>query len=376
MRKLITIALLVLLAILTMAAAPPTSAARSRCFPETGFCVSDPLLAYWESHGGLPVFGYPLTAQRVETVENRTIPVQWFERDRLEIQQDGTITAGRLGARLLEIQGRRWEIQPRQPALPPDVTDCAYFEPTGRTLCQPFLGYWRANGGLERFGYPIGDVSQELIEGHTYTVQYFERRRIEQHPELAGTPYEFLYGLLGRDMLELQSAPACQGAPRDVPWEIEWRITSTPFRALLKCPTDSYVSAAAASQLFEGGTMIWVDLGTPGRWIYVYHAPRAAGQVATWAVYPDTYKESDPPNIDTPPADPPRSPIKRQTPQHGFGKVWAAGERNLLGWALSGEQPDQAYVQRFYSGGPIIQLQNAGRVWIFGPQPDQVMWNQ
>jgi hypothetical protein len=43
----------------------------------------------------------------VETVEGRTIAVQWFERDRLEIQLDGTITAGRLGARALELQGRR-----------------------------------------------------------------------------------------------------------------------------------------------------------------------------------------------------------------------------------------------------------------------------
>src|SRR5690606_31871662 len=111
---------------------------RTRCFSETGYCVSDPLLGYWERNGGLAVFGYPLSERRVETVEGRTIPVQWFERDRLEIQADGTITAGRLGARVLELQGRRWELTPPAPPQPPEA-GCRYFPETGRNLCWPFL---------------------------------------------------------------------------------------------------------------------------------------------------------------------------------------------------------------------------------------------
>ena len=39
-----------------------------RCFSETGFCVSGPMLTYWESGGGLAVFGYPISAQRIELV--------------------------------------------------------------------------------------------------------------------------------------------------------------------------------------------------------------------------------------------------------------------------------------------------------------------
>ena len=46
-----------------------TSAARTRCFAETGFCVSDPILAYWEKNGGLAVFGYPLGVLHDETIE-------------------------------------------------------------------------------------------------------------------------------------------------------------------------------------------------------------------------------------------------------------------------------------------------------------------
>ena len=34
-------------------------------------------------------------------------------------------------------------------------------------------------------------------DGKTYLVQYFERNRLEYHPENKGTPYEVLLGLLG-----------------------------------------------------------------------------------------------------------------------------------------------------------------------------------
>src|SRR5690348_14348569 len=56
-----------------------------RCFPETGYCISGTIREYWERNGGLPVFGYPITSQQVETGEGTwSGPVQWFERDRLE----------------------------------------------------------------------------------------------------------------------------------------------------------------------------------------------------------------------------------------------------------------------------------------------------
>ncbi|HMQ33990.1 MAG TPA: hypothetical protein PKD53_24875 [Chloroflexaceae bacterium] len=377
MRKLRSLALLALLAFLTIAAAPRAEAqAATRCFPETGHCIGGPILRYWERRGGLPVFGYPITEQRVETVEGRTIPVQWFERDRLEIQQDGTITAGRLGARLLELQGRRWELTPRSEPVPPEVEGCAYFVETGRVLCDPFLSYWRANGGLERFGYPLTEVRLEQIEGMTYSVQYFERRRIEHHPELAGTPYEYLYGLLGRELLEVANLAPCQGPPRDVQFGLEPRLSDVGFRPELICPAASYAEVPASSQLFEGGTMIWVDLGAAGRWIYVYSWPRTPGGGDAWAVYPDTYQEGDPPIVATPPEVPARSPIKPQVPQRGFGKVWAAGERERLGWALEREVPDRASVQLFAVGGPAIRLNHSGKVWVFGPQPDQAQWLQ
>jgi heat shock protein HslJ len=195
-------ALLMTIALLLPTAA---SAQSQRCFAETGFCISGQIRAYWEQNGGLAVFGYPIAEQRVEQVEDRTLQVQWFERDRLEIQADGTLTAGRLGARFLELQGRPWESFPKEPPAPPTTPECRYFEVTGFNVCLSIRTYWERNGGLERFGYPISPVMGETIEGKVYSVQYFERRRIEIHPE-NNPPYDILLGLLGREVLNMQGA--------------------------------------------------------------------------------------------------------------------------------------------------------------------------
>ena len=76
---------------------------------------------------------------------------------------------------------------------------------TGHTLGGIFKTYWEQHGGLAQFGYPITEEYQEvsLTDGKTYTTQYFERARFENHPENKGTQYEVLQGLLGREMIKL-----------------------------------------------------------------------------------------------------------------------------------------------------------------------------
>src|SRR5215207_1396541 len=133
--------------------AATNAAPHERCFAQTGHCVSGSILEYWERNGGLPIFGYPISEQRTETVEGAwTGPVQWFERDRLEDHSDQGqgVLAGRLGVRLLEIQGTPWQSLPSAP-YPKDNT-CLYFFETMQALCPPFRQYWERNGGLERFG--------------------------------------------------------------------------------------------------------------------------------------------------------------------------------------------------------------------------------
>lgn len=80
--------------------------------------------------------------------------------------------------------------------------DSQYFEATRHTVSGKFLEYWRANGGLPVYGYPITDARMEVDPetGKTFLTQWFERNRFELHPEFTGTKYEVLLGLLGNDL--------------------------------------------------------------------------------------------------------------------------------------------------------------------------------
>jgi spore germination protein len=91
----------------------------------------------------------------------------------------------------------------RVPKPGPDTGFRRYFNETGHTLSGTFKRYWEQYGGLPVFGYPW---TEEFVEespseaGKSFTVQYFERNRFEYHPEFAGTRYEVLLGLLGRQL--------------------------------------------------------------------------------------------------------------------------------------------------------------------------------
>jgi len=57
---------------------PATDTAIGAFFPETGYTLRGEFFEFWERHGGLPVFGFPLSEERDE---NGTL-VQYFERAR------------------------------------------------------------------------------------------------------------------------------------------------------------------------------------------------------------------------------------------------------------------------------------------------------
>jgi lipoprotein-anchoring transpeptidase ErfK/SrfK len=56
-----------------------------------------------------------------------------------------------------------------------------YFPQTGHKLSLGFLDFWRLNGGVTVFGYPITDEMADPQTGQT--VQYFERAVFEYHAE-------------------------------------------------------------------------------------------------------------------------------------------------------------------------------------------------
>jgi len=72
--------------------------------PGTGreYWIVEPILSHYRLNGALARYGWPLSGLYTETEgEARGLAVQYFERARLEVQPDGTVTEGRLGAELL-----------------------------------------------------------------------------------------------------------------------------------------------------------------------------------------------------------------------------------------------------------------------------------
>lgn len=205
-------ALPTILALLTMAAAAlspafsPSQAHATTPFPQTGYSMWGPFEQYYNAHGGIAQFGMARTS---------TFPAgpgydgQWFERalftynpskpDPYKVELDllGTKAAAkRMG---------------EAPFLPTTAGRGGQFFPeTSHNLSDKFLAYWQSNGGLPIYGYPISEpfMEQSKSDGKMYLVQYFERNRLELHPELAGTQYEIQLGLLGSELLDAQGGPA------------------------------------------------------------------------------------------------------------------------------------------------------------------------
>jgi hypothetical protein len=184
-------------------ASPGPDTATRVYFDATGHTLQGVFLDYWKNHGGLWLFGYPLSEQyqEVSPTDGKTYTVQYFERERFEDHPEfaGTpneVLLGLLGSTM--VQGRTDAAFGRIAAFPSTPTR-AYFDATGHSLGGTFLTYWNKYGGLAVFGYPLSEEFQEVstTDGKTYTVQYFERARFELHPEFAGTPNEVLLGLLG-----------------------------------------------------------------------------------------------------------------------------------------------------------------------------------
>ena len=151
--------------------------------------------ATWRARGGLDIFGLPLTDPITQT---NGVVVQYFERVRMEWHPElaGTPYEVLLGLLAVELG------HTAPPTAPPTSTTELrwYFPATGHLIATPFRTFWQTRGGLAIFGLPIGEALME--DGRL--VQYFERARMELHPELAGTPYEVQLGHLGVQVLQQQ----------------------------------------------------------------------------------------------------------------------------------------------------------------------------
>lgn len=167
-------------------------------FPETGHALGYGFKSFWQQHGGLPVFGYPLTDEFSETdpTTGRARTVQYFERFLLEYDPSERDPARQVKIARL---GAEWLAGRLPPPLPPieDEADRRYFPETGHTLAAGFKRYWDTHDGLRLLGFPI---SEEMDEGGR-TVQYFERGRLEYDPAAEDPRQRIVAGQLGREVL-------------------------------------------------------------------------------------------------------------------------------------------------------------------------------
>lgn len=187
------------IALSVMPAYAGNSPAPTRYFAASGHKISGDFLRYFDGHGGLKIFGYPIT----EEIQENGKTVQYFERSRFEenpaaTDADWEVQLGLLGT--TAIAGR--EMAAFQSS--DDSGSRWYFQETQHSLGGPFLDFWAQNGYFPVFGFPISEEFEETsaTDGQAYTVQYFERARFEYHPELVGTPYVIELGQLGREHLQ------------------------------------------------------------------------------------------------------------------------------------------------------------------------------
>jgi hypothetical protein len=173
-------------------------------FAQTGHNLSEPFLSFWQAHGGVNLLGYPITESfNAPLDDGKVYTQQYFERARLEYHPENSppddIQMGLLGT---------WAAQDADLSHPfqTQAATGVFFPETGNTL-DLFRPWWDANGGLTTFGFPVTPEVEEVnsADGKTYTVQYFERARMEEHPEYAGSPEEVLLGLLGTEYVASQN---------------------------------------------------------------------------------------------------------------------------------------------------------------------------
>jgi hypothetical protein len=137
-------------------------------FEATGFTVSGAFLDYFYEHGGLDIFGYPISAAYVD---KSGILVQYFQKARLEWHPDNPdpykVQLGLLGEQL----GYR-----QSSVSPPNFPSSRkfYFEQTGHYVAYQFLDFFREHGGIDIFGYPI----TEMFFEDQNVVQYFQRMKL------------------------------------------------------------------------------------------------------------------------------------------------------------------------------------------------------
>ncbi len=355
-----------------------------RFFATTGHSLNSGFKVYWEAHGGLVIFGYPISEEFQEReADGQVRTAQYFERARFEYHPEfkGSPYEVELGLLGQEVTASRAGETPFQPiAAFADSMDHRYFAATGHSLNFGFKAYWEANGGLAQFGYPI---SEEFTERNPdmeqeYTVQYFERERFEYHPEFAGTPYEVELGRLGAQVALTRGYPVNGQAtptPGD-PLSARFAALSNSnerLRGLLGPPATMSFQSPGAVLEFEHGRLIAHREDGGLNLISVLCGDPQTGQAFVSSrltlYYEDTFSAGQP--VGGGPGPQPGL----YEPGRVFGALWRARAdvRNCLGYATVPDAMSYTVTVQNFSHGLLLSTSDGQAVYalylIEGPPP-------
>ncbi|NTU79139.1 MAG: hypothetical protein HGA45_07015 [Chloroflexales bacterium] len=141
---------------------PPVAAVRApglRFFPETGHTLRGEFRNFWERRGGLPIFGFPLSEEFVQRLDDgRNYLVQYFERGRFELV-GSRVRLATLGSYLVPCQlrpGLAGNNPPAGPVGEGDPKSCAQ-QPNTAARAYPDPATPGTTLGFEARGYQSGE---------------------------------------------------------------------------------------------------------------------------------------------------------------------------------------------------------------------------
>lgn len=186
--------------------AAPRRAAGALMVQATLHSVAAPFVATYRRLG-LRATGYPIT----EAYREGGVLTQTFEH--LQLEARGTaVTVANLGDEVLSMRLMQGQDQALSGYLygagsvkpAPSSASVYYFPRTHHTLRGDLLRYWQQHGGMATLGAPLTEVLADTNgdgSGRTYQLQWFQKGRLERHPELRDPHYAILLGLVGREAL-------------------------------------------------------------------------------------------------------------------------------------------------------------------------------
>jgi hypothetical protein len=201
----------------------------ARYFPATGHNIQGEFLTFFDKYGGEAIFGLPRTEEFIQD----GLKVQYFQRARMEYHPYNPAPYRVQLTLLGDLLGYRLPPIPPSSIPPPNHPQRRYYPQTGHTLSYTFLEYFDRHGGLDVFGYPI----TELIVENGIVVQYFQRGKMEWHPENP-IPHQVTLGDLGDEYIRRTNLPASYLAPvAPLPAPQDWQRPIEPTPSEVLSPT-------------------------------------------------------------------------------------------------------------------------------------------